>query len=80
MKLYQFIYRFLGPLFRRMFQIEVIGAEYEPSEGGFLVCPNHLSNWDVLILAVCLHRPVRYFAKAELFKIPLLGQIGRAHV
>lgn len=75
MKFYNFVYKLLSPAFRALFKIEVKGAENEPTEGGFLACPNHLSNWDVIILAVCLHRPVRFFAKAELFKVPLLKQL-----
>lgn len=75
MKFYNLVYKLLGPAFRALFKIEVKGAENEPAEGGFLACPTHLSNWDVIILAVCLHRPVRFFAKAELFKVPLLKQL-----
>ena len=75
MKFYNFVYKYLGPLFRHLFRLEVVGSENEPYEGGFLACPNHISNWDVIILAIALHRPVRFFAKAELFKIPLLKQL-----
>ena len=75
MKFYNFVYKYLGPLFRWVFRLEVVGSENEPKEGGFLACPNHISNWDVIILAIALHRPVRFFAKAELFKVPLLKQL-----
>ncbi len=75
MKFYNFVYKALGPFFRWLFRLEVIGSENEPAEGGFLACPNHISNWDVIILAIALHRPVHFFAKAELFKVPLLKQL-----
>lgn len=75
MKFYKLIYRCLGGFFRWLFRIEVAGAENEPASGGYLACANHISNWDVIVLAVCLKRPVQFFAKAELFKIPLLKQL-----
>ena len=75
MKFYNLVYKILGPFFRWLFHLEVEGAENEPAEGGFLACPNHISNWDVIILAIALHRPVHFFAKAELFKVPLLKQL-----
>lgn len=75
MKFYSFVYKYLGPFFRWIFRLEIVGSENEPAEGGFLACPNHISNWDVIILAIALRRPVRFFAKAELFKIPLLKQL-----
>lgn len=75
MKFYNFVYKYLGPFFRWLFRLEVVGSENEPQSGGFLACPNHISNWDVIILAVSLHRPVHFFAKAELFKVPLLKQL-----
>ncbi len=75
MKFYNFVYKYLGPFFRWLFRLEVVGSENEPLEGGLLACPNHISNWDVIILAISLHRPVHFFAKAELFRIPLLKQL-----
>lgn len=75
MKFYNFIYKLLAPFFKWLFRLEIEGAENEPKDGGFLACPNHISNWDVIILAISLHRPVHFFAKAELFKVPLLKQL-----
>ncbi|WP_298030620.1 1-acyl-sn-glycerol-3-phosphate acyltransferase [uncultured Dysosmobacter sp.] len=56
----------------------VEGLEDLP-EGGVLLCPNHSSNWDPLLLGVRL--PVNYrlfaMAKEELFRNPLLGWLLR---
>ena len=78
--LYSFLYPFCAPLVRWLYRIEVIGAENEPDEesGGYVVCSNHLSNRDVVVIAASLSRQVNYFAKAELFKIPLVAQLVRA--
>ena len=78
MKFYKFVYKVIGPILRGIFRLEVTGSENEPVEGGFLACPNHISNWDVIILALALRRPVHFFAKAEIFKVPLLKQLVSA--
>lgn len=74
-KFYAGAYKILAGALRRFYNIRVIGAENEPMEGGYIACSNHISNHDVLILAVSLKRQVRFFAKAELFKVPLLKQL-----
>ncbi|MCL2517523.1 MAG: 1-acyl-sn-glycerol-3-phosphate acyltransferase [Oscillospiraceae bacterium] len=74
-KFYRVLYIILAKFFRFFYNIKIFGAENEPLEGGYIACANHLSNHDVIILAACLKRQVRYFAKAELFKIPLIKQL-----
>lgn len=55
------------------FRVRIIGQENIPAEGGCIVCANHASNWDPVFLVVLLTRRVYFMAKAELFKVPLLG-------
>lgn len=57
---------------------KVEGAENLPSAGGVLVVSNHTSYWDPVVVGCALKRPVHFMAKADLFKIPLLGPIIRA--
>jgi 1-acyl-sn-glycerol-3-phosphate acyltransferase len=45
----------------------VIGLENVPSEGPFIVAPNHLSFLDSVIVQALMPRPVAFFAKAEYF-------------
>lgn len=73
-----FVKKFLGGLVRKLYRIKVIGAENEPENGPFIVCSNHLSNHDVVILFVTMKRRMRFLAKAELFKIPILSQVVKA--
>ena len=77
-KFYGAVYKVLSGLVRRLYRVEIIGAENEPERGPFIVCANHISNHDVVILAACLKHQVRYLAKAELFRIPLLSQLIKA--
>lgn len=77
-KFYSGVKKLLGGLIRRLYRVRIIGAENEPTDGAFIVCSNHLSNHDVLILFSSLKRQLRFLAKAELFKVPLLKQFVSA--
>lgn len=58
-----------------------IGAEHLDSDGGIIVCSNHISNFDPLVLALFLNdngRPPRFLAKHQVFKVPVFGAILRA--
>lgn len=52
----------------RMFDLKVYGMDNVPREGGVLLLSNHQSYLDPVLLAVKLHRPMSYLAKASLFK------------
>ena len=47
-------------------------------EGPVVLCANHTSAMDVLQLIPATPRKIRFMAKKELFKIPLLGSVIRA--
>ena len=75
MSLYSGLYALLHNAVRGLYRIKITGAENEPKTGPCIVCANHLSGSDVVIISASLTRQVRYMAKKELFKIPLLGQL-----
>lgn len=58
-----------------IFRVRVVGEENIPAEGGCIVCANHASNWDPVLLIVLLTRRLYFMAKAELFSVPLLGAL-----
>jgi len=58
-----------------LFRYETIGVGRTPSQGPFLLMSNHVSNADPILLGVTCPRNVRYMAKAELFRAPLLGRV-----
>ena len=51
---------------------ECRGLEHLPP-GNFVLCVNHQSNFDALVLFRHIRRHMRYVAKAQLQKVPLLG-------
>ncbi|MFI3230737.1 MAG: lysophospholipid acyltransferase family protein [bacterium] len=52
------------------FKVKVIGKENIPKKGGVIICSNHMSNYDSLIICTNVGRKVNYFAKKELFSTP----------
>lgn len=74
-RFYMRAHRVLAGLFRFLLRLRPRGAENVPARGGFLLCTNHVAFCDVLSVAAVLPRQVRYLAKAELFRIPVLGRL-----
>lgn len=72
------LYTLLGPAVRLLFPARVEGLENLP-EGGMLLCPNHTSDVDPLIIAAALPVDSRlhFMGKAELFQNPLLNWFFR---
>lgn len=71
---YLFAYTIAAPLIRLLFPHRVVGLENLP-EGGALLCANHASGWDPILIALNLPKDARLtvMAKDQLFRIPLLG-------
>jgi len=62
-----------------LFRIKVVNPENEPKEGGFVVCANHISASDPVVICYAFKKhQIRYMAKKELFKIPLLSSLLRS--
>lgn len=65
---------FLFPLHRLLWRVEIEGAEHIPA-GAAVFAPNHDSLLDPFFLGLATPRIIHYMAKAELWKIPLLGRV-----
>jgi len=78
--LYRISRAFLAALFTVYNRWEVSGREHVPRTGGVLLVANHTSYADPPIVGSASPRPVRFMAKAELFRIPVLSWfIRRTH-
>jgi len=62
---------------RILFGFEVEGRENVPLEGACILAANHKSYLDPPAVGCCLEREIRYFAKKELFDIPVISTIIR---
>nr|WP_254934604.1 lysophospholipid acyltransferase family protein [Cyanobium sp. WAJ14-Wanaka] len=71
-------YLLVFPVYRLLFRGRTLGNAQVPMDGALVVVANHGSHLDPPLLGHALGRPVAFMAKAELFKVPLLGRIIRA--
>jgi 1-acyl-sn-glycerol-3-phosphate acyltransferase len=58
-----------------LYGVRITGAERIPSAGPVILVANHESMFDPWLLALATPRPVRYMAKAELWRVALVGRI-----
>jgi len=59
-------------------RLEVSGRENVDTTKSYVVVANHLSNFDVMACFLAVPLSIRYLAKKELFKVPLLAPAMRA--
>ncbi|WDV47809.1 lysophospholipid acyltransferase family protein [Clostridiaceae bacterium M8S5] len=60
-----------------IFRVEVKNADKIPNEGNLIICGNHISLLDPVIVATICPRQIKYMAKKELFNIFLLRKAFR---
>ena len=75
---YMWVRKYVSWLIRACMCVRTYGTENEQTEGPLIVCANHTAMLDVLALAISFKRQLRYLAKKELFKVPLLAPLIRA--
>ena len=77
--IYQLVSKlFVFPIYKFVFKGLLIGRENIPQDGSFIVVSNHGSLLDPPLLGHALDRNISFMAKAELFKIPILGFVIKA--
>ncbi len=73
-RFYRVCYAIFAKIVGWIFRIKVVNGENEPDEGGFLVCANHVSATDAVVICYAFRKhQIRLMAKKELFKIPVLS-------
>ncbi len=79
MNAYRLLHRIgFRDLLRRLYRIEVVGAERIPASGPAILVANHESIWDPFVLAAATEREIHYMAKSELFRTRPLAAAMRA--
>jgi len=77
--IYQLVSKlFVLPIYKFVFRGHLIGIENIPQKNAFIMVSNHGSLLDPPLLGHALGRNISFMAKAELFKVPLLGFIIKA--
>jgi 1-acyl-sn-glycerol-3-phosphate acyltransferase len=59
-------------------KLEIGGQENVDPGRSYIVVANHQSTLDIMVCFLAIPLPIRYLAKKELFRIPLLAQAMRA--
>ncbi len=61
-------------------RLRVAGIELVPERGALLIVPNHDSQMDPILIALALrkHRPLRFLARADLWRNRVLGWVLHA--
>jgi 1-acyl-sn-glycerol-3-phosphate acyltransferase len=59
-------------------RLTVEGSQHIDPDQSYIVVANHLSTLDIMVCFLAVPLPIRYLAKKELFRIPLLAQAMRA--
>ena len=74
---YKALWVVLKPIYAVVFPCRVHGVENLPKEGGFVLCANHISGNDPLILATKLpiNRSMTFLGKKEVFEWPFVGML-----
>lgn len=70
-------YNFWQLVFRMLvmvaYRVRCFGLDNYPREGGVLICSNHQSNLDPIIIGCLTPRRINYLGKKSLFRFPPLG-------
>lgn len=77
-RFYRFMLAIARFLVAILYPIRVAGLENIPESGGAILCCNHISNRDPVLVACAVRRPVRFMAKAELFRIGWMTKFWKA--
>lgn len=75
--IYNFAKIVVPPAFKVVIPYKMKDKQKMPDNGGVIVCSNHISMKDPVLLALCFKRQVYYMAKAELFNNKFVSFIIR---
>lgn len=75
MKLYKTAINLVKGILSVFILFNAKGKENIPKDGAFLLCANHHSNMDPVLIAAGCTRQLTFMAKEELFSVPFLGAL-----
>ncbi len=58
-------------------RLKTEGMDNIPTSGAVIIAPNHVSNWDPIVVGIAMRRPVYFMAKAPLFKYSFSNYVFR---
>ena len=73
--MYTIIETILRPILMLVYRVRITGREHVPESGPCVLAANHVSVLDGFFLGIAVTRQVRFMAKAELHRVPIVKQI-----
>lgn len=70
---YSIVRSIVGFFVKIYFKFEISGLENIPKNGRLILCPNHKSNWDPIVISIVVPREIHWMGKSELFKNKILA-------
>ncbi len=70
---YKIVERLLKLYFKLFFKLEINNLENLPKEGKLIICSNHISNYDPMVLIASFPRQINWMAKKELFESKIIA-------
>ena len=67
----------VAPIYKFFMRVKAIGVENVPTEGGVVLCSNHIAAVDVISIGAVCPRQLTCVAKKELFSVPVLSWVMR---
>lgn len=58
---------------RLIYRVHAHGVDHLPAEGGVLLCPNHMTWIDAVLLQLACPRPIRFLVFDAIYRLPLLN-------
>lgn len=75
-RFFRWFYSCFAWVFGIFLRIKVVNPENEPTEARYVVCSNHISGFDPIVISYAFRKnQIHFMAKKELFKIPLLKSL-----
>jgi 1-acyl-sn-glycerol-3-phosphate acyltransferase len=74
-RLFGFLRLLLAAFLAVFYRVSAEGRENVPEAGAAIICANHVCFKDLVLIGACVRRKVRWIAKAELFRNPVIGAL-----
>ena len=78
MNFYNILIKTVNGILRVFWLFKISGKENIPKDGAFLLCANHSSFMDPVLIAASSKRQLTFMAKDELFSVPVIGRLIKA--
>jgi 1-acyl-sn-glycerol-3-phosphate acyltransferase len=73
--MYTIVETILRPILMFVYRVRITGREHVPKTGPCVLAANHVSVMDGFFLGIAVTRQVRFMAKMELHRVPIVKQI-----